>query len=227
MKKYIDLPKFIALCVGLLAAASRLWLLSAGVDDQGLYLAYHPGWVLYLLLTVLTVACCFYFRRHSPEERFCPPLFCTAVQALAGLSILCYCISLFDPENIFSCLIALVGIVAALSMQIPKGTKSLSPVLSCLFFSLEMLRQNMTFGGQPQFLCHGPQILAVIAAALACYQLWGKEVGLDNGPKRRFFTALAGFLCIAAAPGSHLMYACVGIWLLLGTEFSVQPAQDC
>ena len=60
-----------------------------------------------------------------------------------------------------------------------------------------------------------PQAAALTASALASYQLWGFAADCGDRRKSLFWSLTAGCLCLAAAPGAHVMYAAVGLWHLL------------
>lgn len=223
MKKCKPFLPHIAAIGGVLAACLRQWTLSGGVDEKALYPAAHPGWIGYLVLSA-AMALLFLFVSRTESE---PAPECKkvglALHFLAAIGIFAYSLSSIDPTDLFQLIVSGFGFVSAAAMllglvqQWKKQTLSaLTYALPCLYFVLLMFQSNLIYGGEPEMIRFLPQFLAMVTAALACYQLWGKAVGLDNEKNRLFWQCLAGYLCIATLPGSHIMYAFVGAWLLVG-----------
>lgn len=230
MKKLRPYMKWLALIGGGLAGGLRQWTLSAGENSQGLFPANHPGWIGYLVLSAVMVALFLWLSRQKAAEAV-PPRGTVYLSAVAALGLIVYNLTALQNANAITLVACFLGFAAAaaLLLDIQKQRKGGSPflaafVLPCLYFGLEIFLLNQTFSGETELLRFIPQILALAAGALACYQLWGNAVGLDNKKNRLFWQCCAGYLCIAAAAGCHIMYACVGLWLLFGTD--ALPAQE-
>ncbi len=230
MKKLRPYMKWMAMAGGVLAGGLRQWTLSAGENSQGLFPANHPGWIGYLLLSAVVVALFWWLSRQKAAEAV-PPRGTVYLSAVAALGLIVYNFSALQNANAITLVACLLGFAAAaaLLLDIQKQRKSAAPfsaafALPCLYFALEIFLLNQTFSGETELLRFIPQILALAAGALACYQLWGKSVGLDSANKRLFWQCCAGYLCIAAAAGCHIMYACVGLWLLFRTD--ALPVQE-
>lgn len=230
MKQQKSYLKLLCACAGILGGALRYWTLSAGEDSKGLYPVAHPGWIGYLVLSAIMVGVCLWLSRQPAQTSQQPgSRICFLIgNSLAALGLILYDLSAFG--NAFATLVSLVGIALALLLlrrlwQPQKGSPVTLCGLACLYFALEMFRLNLNFGGEPELLRFIPQFLAMLSASLACYQLWGKAVDLESPQKRLFWQCLAGYLSIAAAPGAHIMYAGVGIFLLC-EPFTPQPTAE-
>lgn len=221
MKKIRPFAPLMAAAAGLVGALLRLWFLSGGVDERGLYPSGHPGWVLYLIFSGgMVLLLWFVSRADAPAPRTTPAVSLVG-RALALVGLLFYNIPQLTGGDILDMVIGLVGLAAALALIPTKGQLSgeksphfIAYALPCLYFVLQLFTVNQGNGGETEFALFLPQILALAAAALASYQLWGNSVKLDEEKNRLFWQCAAGCLCLAAAPGSHWMYACVGLWLL-------------
>ncbi len=211
---------YIAASMGILGGALRMWTLSVGEDAKGLYPAGHVGWLCYLVLTAATILFCFLAGRKQ-AQRHCPSWLPPVGNCVAVVGVLLYSLSFFGKTDLFSLLCMGLGLatVCVLLYDLYRqakggGQRELCYMIPCLFFAVEMFRLNHNYGGEPELIRFLPQFLAVFSATLACYQLWGTAVELDDRRRRLFWQRTAGYLCIAAAPGAHIMYACVGLWLL-------------
>lgn len=219
LKRYLY---YIAAGCGVLGAILRVWTLYAGTDEKGLYPANHPGWWGYLLLclgmAVLAAVAC-----HQPEAPHLPrPALMLAIgqwAAVAGL--VWYGISGLVGGGLLTRIVALaalacagaMGAVAVLSRKRTlSGTWMFPPCLLALLLAFQV---GMAYRGDPELVRYAPQFLAALAAAMAAYRIWGRVADMDNEKKRTFWCALGGMLCIAAAPGGHILYACLGLWLLV------------
>lgn len=214
-------PQFWALLCALAAAGLRIWTLSAGEDIRGLYPAGHGGWIGYLILSVAVVIFfLFLSRREIPVQNHpyhkIGSLVC---QILAACGTCLYGIGQWEQGGILNYAVALVALAATvlLSLRILPNGDSRRPWaygISCLLFVLLLFQVNYDFGGEPEMLRFLPQVFAAMTAAYAVYQFWGKSVDLGNRKKQLFWQCLGGFFSIAAAPGNHIVYALVGLWLL-------------
>lgn len=218
--------RWIAAVAGCAGGALRMWTLSVGEDDKALFPAHHPGWIGYLVLSAAMILLCLViFRKDSPTVPQKQSL-SLAVHGLAAAGFQLYSIGAVSGTGFVSLLVAFLsfactaGLIVALWQQ-AHGTAPtrFAYLFSCLFFVLLMFQTNYTYAGEPELSRFVPQFLAAFSAALACYQFWGRAVDLPNGKKQLFWQCVAGYLCLAAAPGAHILYGCVGIFLLVGPYF--------
>lgn len=213
--------KYIAAVMGVLGGGLRMWTLSLGVDENGLYPEAHPGWIGYLLLTaVMAVLFLWLCRQERPRHGFCR--YATVYTLLAAAALVLSGVTAQQSDDRFSRIIGVVGILVALvllsTLRYPFAQRRPMPPIgyaaACLYFVLEMFRLNLQFGGESEPIRFVPQFLACFAAGLACYQLWGAVVHWKAPKARPFWQHMAGYLCIAAAAGSRVVYALIGLWLL-------------
>lgn len=223
MKKIRPYAKWIAAAAGLLAGGLRLWTLSVGLDDKGLHPAGHPGWIGYLVLSFVLIGLFFWLSRLEQTDACAvpSPIFSYIFQGIAALGMVLYCFARLGEGDGSFHVFQYIGLVSAAALLLGLYQKIkkqpvffLTWALPCLYFALELFSLNRIFSGETQLLLYVPQIIAMAAAALSCYGLWGQSVGLDREKNRLFWQCCAGYLCIAASPGAHIMYACVGLWLL-------------
>lgn len=231
MKKIRPFAPLIAAGAGLIGALLRQWFLSGGVDERGLYPSGHPGWVLYLILSAGILLLLWLLSRTDAPSAPQKPLFGLVGRGLALLGLLFYNAPRLGSGDILDTLVSLVGLAAALAMLPTKGQLSgnkpphaVTYALPCLYFVLRLFTINRGNGGETEFVRFLPQIFAVAAAALASYRLWGNTVKLDDEKGRLFWQCAAGYLCLAAAPGAHWMYVCVGLWLLADGSLISPPS---
>lgn len=224
MKKLRPYMKWLTIAGGVLAGGLRQWTLSMGENSRGLYPAGHPGWIGYLVVSAVMVALLFLLSRQDTGGTV-SPRGSIYLSAVAALGLVVHGLTALQNADTFTPAVALLGFAAAAALVLDilrqrRGGAPLSAafVLPCLYFGLQLFLLNQTFSGETELLRFIPQLLALAAGALACYQLWGRRIGLDNESKRLFWQCCAGYLCIAAAAGCHIMYACVGIWLLFPAD---------
>lgn len=220
--------RWIAAVTGCVGGALRMWTLSAGEDEKALYPSAHPGWIGYLVLSAGAILLFLRISRKEPADQSAKsPLLPRVAQGLGALGIGLYAFAHWGRGDLLSTIPSVLGLVTALALiPHPKANRGFAHALSCIFFILVMFRINLTYGGEPELLRFLPQFFASLAAAMACYRQWGKAVELDALGKRLFWQLSGGYLCIAAAPGGHLMYLLVGLWLLIGSDVPAYPCQD-
>lgn len=232
MKKIPTVSKIVALVLGLCGGALYGVVLSVGTDEAGLYPANHPCWIGYLVVCALAVPILLCLT-HGVGTCADAPKNGTArriVRVFAALALLFSSVSELSADNsIFDTLVCLLGAVAALAMMpwerfLPtsKYRRELSYALPCAYFVIRMFCLILRFRGEPELLRFLPQVLAMPAAAIACYHLWGRTVGLDSEKKRLFWQCLGATLCLACACAAPWTYP-LGIWLLAEPSDPVVP----
>lgn len=226
MKTIARFEKWIALGGGVLAAALRQWTLSVGEDSRGLYPAAHGGWIGYLIACLCALLLFLTLSRQPLAEaapcRRCPPV----GHILVGIGLALYGFNaLYGGET--AAQIVAVACFAAAILLIVAVFKPILPYAyggASVLFLLLLFQTNLVYGGEPEMLRFLPQVFACLSAAFAAYRFWGTAVDQPDEGKLRFWQCLGGFLCIAAAPGNHLMYALAGLWILAGPLYRPSPA---
>ncbi len=238
MKKLYPYATYLAAAAGVLGALLRFWLLSAGTDENGLYPSGHPGWILYLVLTVGVLVFLRFLTKAPGSESAWQPNFPAGVlpalsHVLAGCGIAFYSISQIGTGGLLTMLSCLTGFFAAASFlllgwQRFSGSQpaSMAYLIPCLHFALQLFCMGRDFSAEPELLRYFPQLLAIGASALACYQLWGFGVGMGNREKSLFWTLTAAYLCLAAAPGQQVIYIGLALWHLLGHCALILPPAE-
>lgn len=237
MKKYLPFADYLAAGAGILAALLRQWLLVTGVDSKGLYPAAHPGWIGYLLVMAAAIAILFLLtrtcgQRTGWENNFPTGSFPILGQMAAACGIAIYCLPLLQG-NRMELICGISGLFAAgallvLSWQRFQQKPPFAPayLLPCLFFALHLFLLGKQYRTETQLLCFLPQFLAYAASALASYEQMGFAAEAGNRRKSLFLSLSAAALCFAAAPGTHWMYAAVGLWHLLGHCTLTEPIEE-
>lgn len=220
--------KYVAAAAGVVGSALRTWTLCVGVDERDLYPASHPGWMGYLVLCVVMTALFALIGRKQPmpAERETPVAVTAAVHAVCAVLLFCYAFStLTQDTGRFARIVDIVGVLSAVALLLAGVAPLLwrekelplylGYALPCVYFLMEMLRYITQFRGEPELVRYGAQVLAMLSASLAMYRLWGRSVGLDEPKSRRYWQCMAGFLCLAATPGTHIAFAALAAVFLL------------
>lgn len=219
--------KYVAAVAGVAGAALRAWTLCVGVDEKNLYPAHHAGWTAYLLLCVVMTALFLLLGRKQPasDEREAPAAVVVGVHAVCAALLFWYAFSAVLGTGVYARIVGVVGVLSALALLLAgiapllwrekKLPLYLGYALPCVYFLMEMLRYIMDFRGEPELVRYGAQVLAMLSASLASYQLWGRAVGLDSAKARRFWQCMAIFLCLAATPGTHPVFLALAALFLL------------
>lgn len=254
MKKHLKYSTLFAATAGVLGALLRRWLLSAGTDANGLYPAFHPGWIGYLVLTLAAMAALWLATREPGEDptwnrnfphglpdssvpnfylHFSKVAFTAAGYALAAVGIGLYSRSLLPSSGRLEIAVCWSGFLCAaalllLSVQIilGKAPASLAHLLPCVYFALLLFLMGKQFSDEPELMRFLPQVAAIAASALACYQLWGFAVGSGSRKNSLFWSMSALYLCLAAAPGNHVLYIGLALWHLMShCSLTISPAE--
>lgn len=231
MKKALQFSTLFAATAGVLGALLRRWQLSAGIDEKGLYPAGHPGWIGYVVLSIAAIAALWLVTQETENDptwnRNFPKglpgaAFVAAGYALAAAGIGIYTKSMLPDGNMlhmaaywggFVCM----AVLLVLCVQIGSGKKPFAPayLAPSIYFALQLFLLSKEYSGEPELLRFLPQAAALAASALASYQLWGFAADYGDRRKSLFWSLTAGCLCLAAAPGAHVMYVAAGLWHLL------------
>ncbi len=237
MKKLYPYADYLVAAAGVAGAALRHWLLSAGTDGRGLYPAAHPGWVLYLVLTGAVLVLIWFLTRQPGKNPHWQPNFPQGILpglglAAAGCGIALYSISRLGTLGLLNTAACWAGFFAAAALLLlgwqrfrGQAGVSMAYLVPCLFLALLLFCMGKDFRAEPEILRYLPQLLAVSASALACYQLWGFGVDLGSREKSLFWSFAAAYLCLAAAPGQSVLYVGLALWHLLGHCTLILPPE--
>ncbi|MBO7185103.1 MAG: hypothetical protein J6V34_04805 [Oscillospiraceae bacterium] len=254
MKKYFPYINYIVAAAGALGAVLRFWLLSAGCDEKGLCPADHPGWIGYLILTAAVLVLVYLMTRNVEEDptwlrnfpqptqrdsdvswhlSFAKSCFRAAGYALAAIGILFYGLTFHYGESTFQSILYWGAFVCGATLLLTaaqsftgKVPVSLAYPVICAYLALLLFTLGKDFSDEPEMLRFLPQLFALAASALAAYQLWGFAVGCGNRKKSLFWSLTAAYLCLAAAPGNHPMFATLGAWHLLSHPVLLLPPAE-
>ena len=236
MKKYLPYVNYLAAAVGIAGALLRQSLLVVGPNSQGLYPAGHPGWIGYLVVTVLGVAAIYLLTRQGStgcpwEGHFPVGNFPVMGNVLAAVGIGMCALPLLTQSQTLSLLYGALGIAAAgalLVISVQQFRRQVPAVLlyllPCLFFGLQLLLLSKGSSTETQPLLYLPQVLALAASSLASYELTAFGAELGNRPRSLFWSLSAAALCLAAVPGANYSFALLGLWHLLSHCTLTEPA---
>lgn len=222
MQKIKPYIYYIALGGGILGAILRFWVLSAGTDSRGLYDAAHPGWIGYLALSsAMAVFLLIVCHREGDPTISKVHLLSPFAQVLAATGIGLYSLVALQKDGTPALLVNILGLCTVVALLLPlflkePNTKGMRLFLPCLYFLAQAFLISMENRGEPELLRFLPSFLACIGAALGAYQLWGGNIRLKTENQQCFWRALGGYLCLSAVPGGNMVYAAVGLWLLIG-----------
>lgn len=231
MKKVFSpkyLPVFVT-CAGLLGFVLRLWTLSGGPDEQGLYAPQPLAWGLLWAVSALVLGTELLAGTQLSEpgdysDNFPRSLYAAVGCVTAALGIAVTAVPmLLSGQHWMDTVTGLVGLLAAVAMcfvsyariqgRIPNFLFHFSV---CLFFALRIFDQSKNWSNEPQLGVFVLPFLACVCVMLAAYQLSCFDVNL---PKRKacvFWSLSAVYFSILAMPNSEelLLHGCMAIWLL-------------
>ena len=229
MKKLFRFADFIVLICGMIGMLLQLWLFQSGPDEKGLYPAAHMGWILSLILSAAVVIFVFLLTRQADEgrsyrENFPPSLLGAITGAAAGVLLTITGIRLLQSSAmLLDTLTGAIGAVAGIGLLFAAVCRFLGnqPPFVCFllpsaFFALHLFCIGQEVGGEPEAVRYLFRFFANLSLIPACYQLWGFSVEEGNRRTSLFWSLVAGYLCLLAAPGraNGLLYLALGLWLL-------------
>ncbi len=221
MKKYLPFAHYIAAGLGGIALALRLWMLSGGTDDRGLY-PDHFTWPLVCIISLGAVVFFWLLSRQADpvrpyRENFPASILGAAGHLAAALALAITGLGLFGS----ALLSAILALLAAAALALGGYLRYLGKRPPCLvhavptaFFALQLFTLGKDVGAEPETHLFLFPFLATVALMLASYQLWGIDVKEGNRQKSLFWSLTAGYLCLVAIPSSGLLYLGCGLWML-------------
>ena len=230
MKKFLH-PSYIrkyALGAGLAGLALRVWLLTTGLEANGLLRPGHPANPLTFLLTgallVLLFVCTRPIDGIGAYHQVFPRSSAQAVgcfTAAAGVLIADVLEFVARPDylTVISCIF---GLLAAVSYVFLGRTalqhKRPSPRLHgsiTLYLMLHLVSQYRFWSAEPQLQNYFFQLLASVLLMLCAYHRTAVDYSRNNRQMYLFFNYAALFACCLALPGQDwLFYLSMAVWTL-------------
>ena len=205
----------IALCLALPCFAARLWLFSTGTDSKGLFPSAHPGSILSVVLTIVSILILFALTRNIPNlsgKRNFPASVPALIGGLCGTAGIALTI-----------LVGIAAVVASVLLALHRYKNQASSILlrSCviLFFMLYLVLLYRPWSGEPQMQYYLFQTLALLGVALTNYYRICTEHG-QKGTRAFVFVGQATvLLCCAATAGCDRLAIMLAfaLWMLLDT----------
>ena len=216
---------------GIVAMALRFWLLNAGVDDRGLLITGHLGYILsYILCFALPVCLFFVLGKQKRQLHFAPTVLSAVgffIQAigfgLAAWTLLSYTtLAMRTVTGIFGIFAALCALVAGIYAIRGYRTHPLFFCPGALFFACFLFCRYQQWSAEPELQRYVFQLLAAVVSMLALYQR--SALGVNMGSPRQYvvWSRSAILLCLAAIPGSQLPL----LWLCTAMSFALDCCEE-
>jgi hypothetical protein len=237
MKKFLPYANYLAAGAGIAAALLHQWTLSVDTDGNGLYPAFHPGWIGYLVVMTATLICLFLMTRACVKNglwqaNFSGGLLPMLGQLVAAIGLTVYgigqlelCWSLRCISGALALGSAVALIIATVLQHQKQNNFGILYLLPCLFFALQLFLLGKAYRTETQLLRFGPQFFACAASALASYELMGFGAGIGNRKRSLLCSLSAAALCFAASSSSWV-YLLLGLWHLLSHCSLTEPAEE-
>ncbi|MBE6978283.1 MAG: hypothetical protein E7438_06565 [Ruminococcaceae bacterium] len=231
MKKFLRYADIITLLAASLGLLLQAWIFRGGTDENGLYPAGHPAWILTWILSAAVLIFIWLLTRQVGNNRSYKDNFPPSLLACLGHICAAFAIgqtAIQQMTNGALWLDTLAGIAGLLSAPAllygaycrftGKQPFFICYMLPCVFFALYVFYLGREVGGEPETVRYLVRFFATLALIPACYQIWGFCVGSGERTHCLFWCFLAGYLCIVSVPsGGHgTMYLLLGIWMLTG-----------
>ena len=216
---------------GIVAMLLRFWLLDSGVDDRGLLVTKHLGYILsYVLCLALPVSLCLVLGKGKRQLHFAPTVFSAVgffVQAvgfgLAAWTLLSYTtLVMRTATGIFGILAALCAVVAGIYAL--KGYRT-HPLFFCpgaLFFACFLFCRYQQWSAEPELQRYVFQLLAAVFSMISLYQRSALGVRMGKGKGYILWSRSTILFCLAAVPGSQLPL----LWLAVAASFALDGCEE-
>ena len=229
MKKLLCYADIIVLICAVLGMLLQLWIVLGGTDDQGLYPAGHPGWILSWILSTGVMVFLWLLTRRVGHNRSYRANFPASIPAALGCAAAAVAVGLTGWQQLnlnvlfLDRLTGILGLVSAGALLLAafcrlKGTQPAfyCYLIPCVFFALHVFFLGRELGGEPEAIRYLFRFLAALSLIPACYHLWGFCVGAGDRQSCLFWSLLAGYLCMLSAPmrNGGALYLILGVWML-------------
>ena len=216
---------------GVAAMGLRFWLLRTGVDDRGLLVTGHLGYILsYVLCLALPVCLLLLLGKEKRHLHFVPNALASAgffVQAvgfgLAAWKLLASTtLAMHTATGFFGIAAALCALVAGIYAL--RGCRT-HPLFFCpgaLFFACFLFCRYQQWSAEPELQRYVFQLLAAVVSMFGLYQR--SALGLNMGSSKLYllWSRSATMLCLAAIPGSQLPL----LWLCVALSFALDCCEE-
>ena len=228
MKKLSEPRNLALLCAtaGLLTLVLRLWMFATGSDDRGLLVPSHIGSILSWVVTVaavVAIAAALFFQRRTYAFR--PSRLNAMGIGLGGAGLAVTAIYMFAAgaatlntlAGILSLAAALCALLIAWARLMRMRPHVLLHLPLLLFLLLFLLNRYRVWSAESELQRYFFSLSALVFVLLSAYQRAASEVGLGQRKAGLFFSCVGIYFCLAAVadPGFPLLYAGLGLWLLL------------
>ena len=215
---------------GVAAMALRFWLLNAGVDDRGLLVTGHLGYILSYILSVALPVTLFFALGKKQPLHFAPNALSAVgffVQVvgfgLAAWTLLSYTtLAMRTVTGVFGIASALCAVVAGIYAFRGYRTHPLFFCPGALFFACFLFCRYQQWSAEPELQRYVFQLAASVVAMFAMYQR--SALGVNMGSSRQYLVwSRSGILlCLAAIPGSQLPL----LWLAMAIFFALDGCEE-
>ena len=216
---------------GVAAMLLRFWLLKAGVDDRGLLVTGHLGYILsYILCFALPVTLFFVLGKQKRHLHFAPTILSAVgffVQAIgfgiAAWTLLSYTtLAMRTVTGVFGIAAALCCVVAGIYAIRGYRTHPLFFCPGALFFACFLFCRYQQWSAEPELQRYVFQLAAAVVSMFALYQR--SALGVKMGSPRQYvlWSRSAVLLCLAAIPGSQLPL----LWLCIAISFALDCCEE-
>ena len=216
---------------GVAAMVLRFWLLKTGVDDRGLLVTGHLGYILsYILCFALPVTLFFVLGKQKCHLHFAPTVLSAAgffVQAIgfgiAAWTLLSYTtLAMRTVTGVFGIAAALCCVVAGIYAIRGYRTHPLFFCPGALFFACFLFCRYQQWSAEPELQRYVFQLAAAVVSMFALYQR--SALGAKMGSPRQYvlWSRSAVLLCLAAIPGSQLPL----LWLCIAISFALDRCEE-
>ncbi len=216
---------------GIAAMLLRFWLLKSGVDDRGLLIPGHLGYILsYVLCLGLPTSFVLLLGKGKDHLHFATTPIASVgffVQAvgfgIAAWTLLSYTTLVMRTAT------GILGIISALCAVVSgiyaiRGYRT-HPLFFCpgaLFFVCFLFCRYQQWSAEPELQQYVFQLAAAVVSMLALYQRSALGVNVGSSKLYLLWSRSAVLLCLAAIPGSQLPL----LWLAMAISFALDCCEE-
>ena len=216
---------------GIFAMLMRFWLLNTGVDQRGLLITGHPGYILsYVVCILLPIGLFILLRKEKVKLHFSATPFAAAGYFALAIGLCLGAWNLvFSPYLAMRLATGIFGMAGAACALIAgvyalKGKKT-HPLFFCpaiLFFACFLYCRYQQWSAEPEIQQFAFQLLAAVLSMISLYQRAALSARIGNGKKYLMWSRCAIIVCLAAIPGSQLPL----LWLATAAFFGLDGCEE-